>query len=255
MPAKFIPSQLRFTPRLLTVAFAALGMPFAAHAAALDRTTQPSWGFTEDGTMAYIEHITVNPDVSGKDSAGRKIPDMTETYRFLNFGVKSDLNDRISVGVFYDEPLGADVKYRGDNSFTGVPRNVLGNVYGQASQTLQDNGVNVTIKNATDLQNTIAGLQSQVRAGQGQLTQAKADIAAAASQLSQAQTALVADPSLATLLTPKLHCYSRVLTQATKKFKMDRRSLPKVKLPSKPCKVYKPSLHRLRATPKAHACQ
>lgn len=204
MPAKFMPSRLRFTPHLLTVAFAALGMPFAAHAAALDRTTQPSWGFTEDGTMAYIEHITVNPDVSGKDNAGRKIPDMTETYRFLNFGVKSDLNDRVSVGVFYDEPLGADVKYHGDNSFTGVPRNVLSNIYGQASQTLQDNGMNVTIKNATDLQNTIAGLQSQVRAGQGQLTQAKADIAAAASQLSQAQTALVADPSLATLLTPKI---------------------------------------------------
>ena len=204
MSAKPMPTHCYLPPRLLTAVLATLGMPLAAHAAALDRTTQPSWGFTEDGTMAYIEHITVNPDVSGKDNAGRKIPDMTETYRFLNFGVKSDLNDRVSIGVFYDEPLGADVKYRGDNSFTGVPRNVLANAYGQASQTLQDNGVNVTINNAADLQNTIAGLQRQVSAGQGQLSQAQADVAAATRQLSQAQAALATDPNLAALLTPKI---------------------------------------------------
>ena len=112
----------------LALAVATLSTVSIANAAGLDRSTQPSWAFTEQGTFAYVEHITIDPTIEGKDNkkvattdanftAGRNVPDMADDYQFLNFGAKADVNDTISVGAFFDQPWGADVNFSGDNNF------------------------------------------------------------------------------------------------------------------------------------------
>ena len=127
---------MSFKFRSLAVAIAAISSAVAANAAGLDRSTQPSWAFTQDGTFAYIEHITIDPDVSGKDNAefppkkdsftpGRDVPNMAQDYNFLNFGAKADVNDRVSIGAFFDQPWGADVQYTGTNDFVGAPTTVI----------------------------------------------------------------------------------------------------------------------------------
>lgn len=99
----------------LTLAIASISFASAAHAAGLDRSTQPSWAFTQDGTFAYIERITIDPSISGKDNAattpspttyeeGRDINNMALNYDFINYGAKADVNDKVSVGVFFDQP-------------------------------------------------------------------------------------------------------------------------------------------------------
>lgn len=115
----------------LAVAMATISISSVAGAAGLDRSTQPSWAFTQDGTFAYVEHITINPSIEGKDSAaakptphnytpGHDIADMAEDYQFTNYGAKADINDTVSVGVFFDQPWGADVQYSGNNNFVNA---------------------------------------------------------------------------------------------------------------------------------------
>ena len=112
----------------LTLAIASISFASAAQAAGLDRSTQPSWAFTQDGTFAYIERITIDPSISGKDNAattpspttyeeGRDINNMALNYDFINYGAKADVNDKVSVGVFFDQPWGADVEFTGNNDF------------------------------------------------------------------------------------------------------------------------------------------
>ena len=112
----------------LALAVATLSTVSIANAAGLDRSTQPSWAFTEQGTFAYVEHIAIDPKVEGKDNKnalatkdnyqqGRNVPDMADDYHFLNFGAKADVNDTISVGAFFDQPWAADVNFSGDNNF------------------------------------------------------------------------------------------------------------------------------------------
>ena len=131
----------------LTLAIASISFASAAQAAGLDRSTQPSWGFTQDGTFAYIERITIDPSITGKDNAattpspttyeeGRDINNMALNYDFINYGAKADINDKVSVGVFFDQPWGADVEFKGTNDFvngTLTPKDVIDT--GVAAQT------------------------------------------------------------------------------------------------------------------------
>ena len=132
----------------LALAVATLSTVSIANAAGLDRSTQPSWAFTEEGTFAYVEHITIDPTIEGKDNAnvattdanftaGRNVPDMADDYQFLNFGAKADVNDTISVGAFFDQPWGADVEFSGDNNFVGAPTAVIGGILNDVTTALQ----------------------------------------------------------------------------------------------------------------------
>ena len=42
---------------------------------------------------------------------------MALNYNFINYGAKADINDKVSVGVFFDQPWGADVEFKGNNGF------------------------------------------------------------------------------------------------------------------------------------------
>lgn len=61
---------------------------------------------------------------------------MALNYDFINYGAKADINDKVSVGVFFDQPWGADVEFKGTNDFvngTLTPKDVIDT--GVAAQT------------------------------------------------------------------------------------------------------------------------
>lgn len=205
---------MSFKFRSLAVAVAAISSAVAANAAGLDRSTQPSWAFTQDGTFAYVEHITIDPEVSGKDNAefpakkdsftpGRDVPNMADDYSFLNFGAKADINDTISVGAFFDQPWGADVKFEGNNDFVGTPNTVIAGINSQVyagatqlAQTINPNAPAITTADQlnatiTTTRNTINYLNSV-----GQTTKAAA--------LQQGLNSLVASSQRANFATSQL---------------------------------------------------
>ena len=182
----------------LALAVATLSTVSIANAAGLDRSTQPSWAFTEQGTFAYVEHITIDPTIEGKDNKnalatkdnyqeGRNVPDMADDYQFLNFGAKADVNDTISVGAFFDQPWGADVEFSGDNNFVGTPTAVIADntnqVYSGAAQLLtainranNPNAPAVSVTSADDYTNAVDTAQKGIETlkNNGQTTTATA---------------------------------------------------------------------------------
>lgn len=168
----------------LALAVATLSTVSIANAAGLDRSTQPSWAFTEQGTFAYVEHIAIDPKVEGKDNAkvattdadfaaGRNVPDMADDYQFLNFGAKADVNDTISVGAFFDQPWAADVEFSGDNNFVGTPTAVIADntnqVYSGAAQLLtainranNPNAPAVSVTTADSYKNAVGTVQKTI---------------------------------------------------------------------------------------------
>ena len=203
----------------LALAVATLSTVSIANAAGLDRSTQPSWAFTEQGTFAYVEHVTIDPTIEGKDNknvattdanftAGRNVPDMADDYQFLNFGAKADVNDTISVGAYFDQPWAADVEFSGDNNFVGAPTSIVNGIYAQAAAGLQNAGIPLPVTNAAELQTAISTIQNQVTAGQARLD-------AANTQLTQAQAALAANPALAPVLTPQITALQQGIAAGT----------------------------------------
>ena len=174
----------------LALAVATLSTVSIANAAGLDRSTQPSWAFTEQGTFAYVEHITIDPTIEGKDNAkvattdanftaGRNVPDMADDYQFLNFGAKADVNDTVSVGAFFDQPWGADVNFSGDNNFVAQGANAtIGNLTNGAITDIST--ANQTLSN---LRTAIGGLTRQIAATTDPAT--KATLTAQLNTLSQ----------------------------------------------------------------------
>src|SRR5690606_26604971 len=109
-----------FHLKALSVAVATLSIASMSQAAGLDRSGQDVTAFLQDGTYAEAVYTYIDADVSGVDNNGNKTGDIAESYDFFRYGVKTDLGDKFSIGVLYDEPFGASAKYTGDNNFTGV---------------------------------------------------------------------------------------------------------------------------------------
>ncbi|SJM36072.1 Outer membrane protein transport protein (OMPP1/FadL/TodX) [Psychrobacter pasteurii] len=132
----------KFPISKLTLALLTLPVASLTHAAGIDRSGQDIKGFFNDGTYAEIDFAYLKTDISGHDNAGKLATidgkdyyaNITKTgadyvkgnstgniskdaYSFMRYGVKTDLNDMVSVGLFYDEPYGAEVRYEGENAF------------------------------------------------------------------------------------------------------------------------------------------
>ncbi len=129
----------KFPISKLTLALLALPAASLTHAAGLDRSGQDIKGFFNDGTYAEVDFAYIDTKVSAHDNAGliadgRPSVGITkteaeyakgqstgnatdDTYSFMRYGVKTDINDNLSIGVFYDEPWGAEVEYKGDSNF------------------------------------------------------------------------------------------------------------------------------------------
>lgn len=84
-------------------------------AAGLDRSGQSIQAFLQPGNYAEAGISVLDPTVKGtsKVSAfeGEKINDMGEDYYFPSAAIKVQATDKISLGLIYDQPFGADATY------------------------------------------------------------------------------------------------------------------------------------------------
>lgn len=125
------PTSFQFSKIALGIAFATAAS--SGFAAGLDRSGQDIKGFFKDGTYAEVDYIYIDTDISGQDNGNRKIDNITkDPYQFARYGVKADVNDNVSLGVFYDEPWGAKVAYSGNNDFISNDQNTNVNVHTQS---------------------------------------------------------------------------------------------------------------------------
>lgn len=141
-------THLKYSP--LVCAIAAMSLTSLAGAAGLDRSGQPSDDFSNSGTLAYISAAHISGDISGVEEGGKKIDSVVDDYQSYGFGAKTDVNDVVSVGVFYDQPFGAAVYYEGNNSLVD---NTPNNVKHSAAKVHTDNITGLVGINLGDNQN------------------------------------------------------------------------------------------------------
>lgn len=99
----------------MSIKFGAASLAFAlsastALAGGLDRSGQSIGFIFETGNVVELSYGSVSPSVSGSFmtlSSG----DVAPTYGIAALSMKSDLNDKLSVGLLMDEPYGAHVSY------------------------------------------------------------------------------------------------------------------------------------------------
>jgi long-chain fatty acid transport protein len=127
----------KFPISKLTLALITLSAASLTQAAGLDRSGQDIKGFFNPGTYAEVDFAYIDTKVSAYDNAGNPFGITSseaeyvkgkstgnatpDPYTFMRYGVKTDVNENISIGVFYDEPFGAEVEYSGDNTFVSRP--------------------------------------------------------------------------------------------------------------------------------------
>jgi long-chain fatty acid transport protein len=107
--------------RILTSAAALVAAAAGANAGGVERSTQSVAILFEQGRYAELSFGHFSPDVSGtlgSPLGGPFVPgnpsgDMSSSYNTVSLGYKMDLNDKMSLAVILDEPIGADVAYPG----------------------------------------------------------------------------------------------------------------------------------------------
>lgn len=82
-----------------------------AFAAGLDRSGQSISAFLQPGNYAEAGITIIDPDVKGKDLAGNRVSDMADDYYFPSAAIKVQASDKISLGLIYDQPYGANATY------------------------------------------------------------------------------------------------------------------------------------------------
>ncbi|WP_109440925.1 OmpP1/FadL family transporter [Acinetobacter haemolyticus] len=99
------------------------------HAAALDQSGQSILPFLENGNYAEVGATAVDPDISGKirnrselvnDPQNLNSGNMGDSFQYYSAALKLQLTDRISFGLLYDQPFGADITYpmQSNNTFS-----------------------------------------------------------------------------------------------------------------------------------------
>ena len=92
-------------------------------AGGLDRSGQSISAFLQSGNYAEAGISVLDPDVQGTSSVkgfeGERISDIAEDYYFPTAAIKIQATDKISLGLLYDQPFGADSQYATDSTTFG----------------------------------------------------------------------------------------------------------------------------------------
>ena len=95
----------------LYIALAISSLPLSSMAAGLDRSGQSISAFLQSGNYAELNFSAVDAKVKGKDQSGVTVNDMAESYHYSSAALKVQATDKISIGLIYDQPFGADSAY------------------------------------------------------------------------------------------------------------------------------------------------
>lgn len=83
-----------------------------ASAGALDRTGQPVDVLFQEGSYVELGYGFTRADVQGTFEAnGARSGDVANDFSSVSLAFKSDLSDRLSMALIFDQPFGADVDY------------------------------------------------------------------------------------------------------------------------------------------------
>ncbi|AHM05189.1 membrane protein involved in aromatic hydrocarbon degradation [Roseibacterium elongatum DSM 19469] len=108
--------------RFTAASAALLATTAVAQAGGVERQAQTPAILFEDGTYVELSYSFADPDVSGVQvydfpvggaPAGSSSGDVAPSYSFASFSFRTDLSERLSFAVIYDQPIGADVDYSG----------------------------------------------------------------------------------------------------------------------------------------------
>lgn len=174
-------SQLNLSQMAIGVAVALAAT--TSFSAGLDRSGQDIKGFFNEGTYAEVDFVYIDTDITGHDNAakdsigipiglsetedgyvkGNEINNITDDpYTFVRYGVKADVNDYLSVGVFYDEPWGAEVSHSGDTNFVAKPGLIAQRVKTFPGLTLSTQEIDPRLLNDSDYnKNTRVSVHTQ----------------------------------------------------------------------------------------------
>lgn len=107
--------------RIAKAAVLLLASTSVASAGGLERDAWTTGILFEEGTYLSFGLTYAAPDISGEHTIdptvfspiGTGSGDMAPAYHFSRFAYRQDLNDGLSFALSYDQPIGADVDYRG----------------------------------------------------------------------------------------------------------------------------------------------
>lgn len=99
------------------------------HASALDQSGQTILPFLENGNYVEVNAIAVDPDISGtirnrpelvNDPNNLNSGNMGNSFHYYSAALKLQLTEKISFGLLYDQPFGADIRYpmQSNNTFS-----------------------------------------------------------------------------------------------------------------------------------------
>lgn len=116
----YMHSYIKYYTPLVLIAFPFINTTYAA---AFDRSGQPITDFFQNGTYAQVSYNYSIPNVSGKDtglsSQGQpnQISNISNNTASFRGAIKTDLDEKISLGLIYDQPFNIDLKHRGQTDF------------------------------------------------------------------------------------------------------------------------------------------
>lgn len=109
---KFLAGGAALLATASTAGAALLLTSTAAQAGGLDRTGLPVALLFEDGDYAELSFGLVSPSVSGTVGGGTvSSGNMAQDYNTIGLGYKTDLSDRLSVAISWEEAFGAAIDY------------------------------------------------------------------------------------------------------------------------------------------------
>ncbi|MGJ8757150.1 transporter [Acinetobacter sp. HC8-3S] len=99
------------------------------HASALDQSGQTILPFLENGNYVEVNATAVDPDISGtirnrpelvNDPNNLNSGNMGNSFHYYSAALKLQLTEKISFGLLYDQPFGADIRYpmQSNNTFS-----------------------------------------------------------------------------------------------------------------------------------------
>lgn len=112
--------------KLILTTSSLLFIPSMTFASALDRSGQSVSEIWKDGTYAEISYNITRPEVQGKDkglgTAGvpNETSNLAENSSSLRWAVKSDINEKFSIGIIYDQPFSINIQHHGKSDFNST---------------------------------------------------------------------------------------------------------------------------------------
>ncbi len=100
--------------KYMTAGAALLLTTTAATAGGLDRSGQSIGSIFEDGDYVELSFGSISPSISGNANpafGGAPTGNIGQDYTQLGLAYKTQVNDKVSLGLIFDQPFGADVFY------------------------------------------------------------------------------------------------------------------------------------------------